>query len=97
MIKHIVMFFWKEGVSADQISDFNRDMTEMMKLIPDVVAATHGPDLEFREGNANYILTATFKDEAGWKSYQDNPIHKAFIRDRVAPILSHRVAGQISD
>lgn len=97
MIRHTVMFFWKEGVGPDQVSAFRNDLAAMMENIPDVIAATHGPDLGFREGNASYILTATFNDEAGWQNYQDNPIHKAFIRDRVAPILSHRVVGQMRE
>jgi hypothetical protein len=94
MVTHIVIFCWKPGVTQDQVEAFGQAMSRMAAELVDLVVMRHGQDLAFREGNGDYALVGTFRDKEAWFTYQAHPVHKAFIRDFVTPILASRTSIQ---
>jgi quinol monooxygenase YgiN len=93
MVTHIVIFFWKPGVTQEQVDAFGQAMSRMAAEIGDL-AIRHGQDLAYRDGNGDYALVGTFRDKEAWSAYQAHPAHKAFIRDFVTPILASRTTIQ---
>lgn len=94
MVTHIVMFSWKAGVTQEQTETFHRELAAMASKVSSIGSIQHGPDLRFRDGNADYAMVETFKDRAAWDDYQADPLHESFIRDFVAPIMASRITIQ---
>ena len=90
MVRHIVIFTWIDGTTGSQVEGFRKALDEMASRLRELTVIQHGPDLHFRDGNGDYALVATFADRAAWDTYQSHPVHKAFVRDFVAPIQASR-------
>ena len=95
MIVHMVMFRWKDGVSAERLAGVTSAIHALRGEIPGLLSIQAGPDLALRAGNPDYILWATFADEAAWHDYQAHPRHKALLSEMIEPILSHRQSMQV--
>ena len=95
LLIHVVTFTWNAGAERPRIEALRGQLDRLASEIDDVLTLQHGPDLGIREGNGDYVLIATFKDEDGWRNYQAHPAHNAFVEDFVAPLQAHRVAAQI--
>ena len=95
MILHVVMFTWKAGVTSQQVDELTAAIHAMRGSIPGLISIQAGPDLALRSGNPDYLLVATFEDEAAWHAYQAHPLHKDVVANRVEPIQSHRQSMQI--
>ena len=94
MVTHSVIFTWNAGTTAEQVHELGQALDQLADAVADIARIQHGPDLGFRDGNADYALVATFADRAGWDAYQAHPKHKAFVRDFVAPLQASRTAIQ---
>ncbi len=94
MVTHIVIFFWKPGVTPGQIDSFGQAMSRMAAEIGDLAVIRHGQDLAYRDGNGDYALLGSFRDKEAWSAYQAHPAHQAFVRDFVTPIMASRTAIQ---
>jgi len=91
---HIVIFTWIAAVTDVQVLGFQQALAGLAADLGESVTIEHGPDLNFREGNGDYALVATFPDKAGWDAYQAHPKHKTFVRDFVAPLQASRTTIQ---
>jgi Stress responsive A/B Barrel Domain len=94
VIQHIVLFHWKDGVSSAQLDAVDQAVKKLRSQIPELKDLKWGPDLDFREGNADWGLAAIFEDHAGWQAYQVHPAHKALVSDVISPITASRTAIQ---
>lgn len=94
MIVHVVMFTWKAGVSSQQIDELTAAVHAIRGKVPGLISIQGGPDLGLRPGNPDYLLVATFDDEAAWHSYQAHPLHKSLVAEKIAPIQAHRQSMQ---
>ncbi len=94
MITHVVMFTWKTGVSSQQVDELTAAIHEVRGKVPGLISIQGGPDLGLRPGNPDYLLIATFDDEAAWHGYQAHPLHKALVAERIAPLQAHRQSMQ---
>ena len=95
MILHAVIFSWKDGVSAERVAAVTAAAHALRGAIPGLLSIQGGPDLGLRAGNPDYLLVATFDDEAAWHAYQVHPRHKALLLETINPILEHRQSIQI--
>ena len=95
MIVHVVMFTWKDGVTSAQVAAVTQSVHALRGQIAGLLSIQGGPDLGLRPGNPDYLLVATFDDEAAWHGYQAHPLHKALVADRIAPIQAHRQSMQM--
>jgi hypothetical protein len=94
MVTHIVVFYWNAEVTAEQVERFRLALDQMASEVREVAVIRHGPDLQFRDGNGDYAIVASFSNRADWDTYQSHPAHKAFLRDFVTPMQDRRVAIQ---
>ena len=94
MVTHVVIFSWVSGVTREQVEQFRQSLDQLASDLSAIAVMKHGPDLQFREGNGDYALVASFADRTAWDTYQAHPRHKAFVRDVVAPIQASRLAIQ---
>jgi hypothetical protein len=94
VIQHIVLFRWKDGVSSAQLDALEQAVKKLPAQIPELKDLKWGPDLGFREGNADWGIAAIFEDHAGWHAYQVHAAHKALVSDIISPITASRTAIQ---
>ena len=94
MVTHIVIFRWISGVTEEQVDRLAHGLSALAADMRDIMSLKHGADLQFREGNGDYAVVATFDDRAGWDAYQGDPRHKALVRDLVMPIQASRLTIQ---
>lgn len=94
MVTHVVIFTWIAEATEAQIAALGEAMTQLGTELAELVTMRHGPDLQYRDGNGDYALVATFADQAAWSAYQAHPSHKAFVRDFVTPIQASRLTIQ---
>ena len=94
MILHAVVFTWKSGVTPEQVEALTSALHAMRGAVPGLLSIQGGADLGLRPGNPDYLLLATFEDEAAWHAYQAHPLHKAVLAEKVEPLVSHRQSLQ---
>lgn len=94
MVTHVVLFCWRPEATEAQIADLASALDRFAEARSGSVTIRHGPDLHFRDGNADYALIASFADKAAWDAYQADPAHKALVHDFVAPIQASRLTIQ---
>ena len=93
MIRHTVMFRFKDSASPEDISAFSNGLTEMVPKIDVIVKYEHGSDLGVNEGNFDYVVTADFADADSYVAYRDHPEHKDVIA-RTSQVIEDRAAVQ---
>lgn len=93
MIRHTVMFRFKESASPEDINAFSNGLTEMVPKIDVIVNYEHGSDLGVNEGNFDYVVTADFADADAYVAYRDHPEHKDVIA-RTSHVIEDRAAVQ---
>jgi len=95
MVTHIVIFTWTDEATTEQIQALIKAFDRLGAELSGLTTLAHGQDLQFREGNGDYALVATFADRVAWDAYQADPRHKAVVRDYVTPIQASRLTIQI--
>lgn len=93
-IRHVVMFRWKDGVSAEHVEATGRGLAELPALVPSIRRYVFGPDLAINPGNFDYVVVADFDDVLGYTTYRDHPDHKKFIATYTADYVAERAAIQ---
>lgn len=92
---HVVTFTLKPGTPEDAISKLASALDDLAGR-SSALSYFHGRDLRFREGNADYAVTAVFKSEDAFAQYMTSPEHLSVVRDLVAPHLESRSAVQFA-
>lgn len=94
MLRHVVLFRWKPGATAEDVSKVEAAMHQLPAKIPCIQSYRFGRDLGVQGGNADFALVADFTDEEGLLTYANHPDHQAVIQNLVRPILAHRESIQ---
>ncbi len=94
MFRHVAMFRWVEGATAEQIDAVEAGLRELPARIPALRAYQFGRDAGINEGNFDFAVVADFDDADGYLAYRDDPAHRAVLVERIQPILAARAAVQ---
>ncbi|MDA2944540.1 MAG: Dabb family protein [Actinomycetota bacterium] len=94
MIRHVVMFRFHDHVTAEQIAEFGRGLSEMVPQVPGILAYAHGPDIGVNDGNYDYAVTADFASTDDYRIYRDHPVHRAVIERFTGPLVAARSGVQ---
>jgi len=94
MLRHVVVFTWKPGTSAESLADLRAGLAALPGQIPEIRAYSFGDDAGMAAGNEAFAVVADFDDEAGWRSYATHPSHVEVLDGLVRPILARRHAVQ---
>lgn len=94
MIRHIVLFNWKDDTPADHVAAVTTALAQLPSKISQIKSYKFGPDLGVNPGNYQYVVAAEFDSVEDYLVYRDHPDHKAFIAEFTAPFVSTRAAIQ---
>jgi hypothetical protein len=94
VIRHVVVFRFTDGTTADQKEAVRAALRRLPELIPEIRAYRFGDDLGLRDDNYEFAVTADFDDIDGFLVYRDHPDHLKAIAEYIAPIAKARAAAQ---
>lgn len=98
VIRHVVVFNWVEGTTAEQVRALEAGLAALPGQIPQIRSYDFGPDAGLGAGlggNGDFAVVATFDDEDGYGAYAAHPAHQAVVVGLLAPILAARHAVQV--
>jgi hypothetical protein len=78
-LRHIVLMSFPDGRDEDFITRMTEGVAAMARAIPDIQAATCGPDVSGQDENYDYALVLDFTDRAAYGRYRVHAAHQAFI------------------
>jgi hypothetical protein len=96
VFRHVVLFRWVEGTTADDIAAVAADLSRLPAAIPELRHYWFGSDAGQSDGNWDFAVVAEFDDADGWRAYRDNAEHQRIIADRIRPLVAERAAVQSS-
>lgn len=94
-VRHVAMFRWKPGVTAEQVAGVSAALDRMPAVVDTIRRYEHGPDEGFGEPRWDYAVVAEFDDEAGWRAYDEHPDHAQFLGEVLSPLAEERASIQI--
>lgn len=94
MIRHAVMFSFKDGTTEDQKEAVRAALQRMPELIPEIRSYRFGDDLGLRDDNFDFVVTADFDDVDDYLVYREHPDHQKAIAEFIGPIVKARASVQ---
>ena len=94
-IGHVVTFNFKTNTQPEDILALGAALDELASETA-ALSYYHGADLNIRQGNADYSVTATFEDEDAFSAYITSAHHLEIVRELLAPHLESRSAVQFA-
>jgi Stress responsive A/B Barrel Domain len=94
MIRHVVMFRWKEGTGSNDVAAISAGLQTMPDLIPQLRAYRFGADLGINDANWDFVVVADFANTDDYIAYRDDANHRALINHSIAPHLEERASVQ---
>jgi Stress responsive A/B Barrel Domain len=94
VLRHVVVFRWKEGTTTAQVDAIMAALSALPDQIPELRAYRFGVDAGLSPGNADFAVVADADDEAGWAVYRDHPAHRRVIEELISPVIETRTAVQ---
>ena len=94
MVRHVVMFTFKEGVTDVQVGDYVANVSRLPSIIPQVRDYRVGRDVGVNLGNFDMVVCGDFDSVADYLAYRDHPEHQRVVREFGLPIIAQRAAVQ---
>ena len=94
MIRHVVMFKWKDGTTSEQIQAAADRLGRLAAEIPEIAAYSFGADAALSEGASDFAVVADFATVGDWRAYLAHPAHMLVVEEAIAPIRESRVVMQ---
>ena len=81
MLKHIVIFKYRDGVSKNdpRVADVYARLARLPAQIPEVRAWEQGYNVSGRDVAYDLALFSTFDDQEALQRYSDHPAHRAVV------------------
>ncbi len=95
MIKHIVIFKWREEVSEADVASVLDELRALPSAIDALESYLAAPDLGLTEGTGDFAIVATVASPEALKLYFEHPQHVAVVT-RLRVMAASRVAVQVS-
>lgn len=77
MIRHIVMFRWKDSFTPEIRSQWTSGLDAMRGNIPGMLELVHGPDVMGTERSWDHVIVADFATQEDIAVYNTHPLHEA--------------------
>jgi hypothetical protein len=95
MLQHVVAIHWNDAVPNDYAPTVVAALHDMVRSIDTVREYRCGADLGVSgTDNADFVIVATFDDVAGWKVYDEHPLHNEVRSTYFKPYIARRSAAQ---
>jgi Stress responsive A/B Barrel Domain len=95
MIRHVAVYRWNEGTTAEQVGAVTAALDELPGRVPSIRRYTYGPDVQLGDGRWDYAVVADFDDADGYRSYEEHPDHLAVRSDVIGPLIAQRAIVQL--
>jgi len=81
MLKHIVMFTFKDGVTRNdpRVAEVYARLAQLPGLIPEVRGWEQGHNVSGRDIACDLALYSTFENQEALQRYSDHPAHRAVV------------------
>lgn len=77
MIRHIVMFRWKDTFTEEIRSQWIAGLKKLQGNIPGLLALEHGQDVLHTDKSWDHVIIADFADGEALAVYNTHPLHEA--------------------
>ena len=77
MIRHIVMFRWKDSFTPDIRARWTAGLDAMRDNIPGMLRIVHGPDIMHTNRSWDHVIMADFATREDIAVYNTHPLHEA--------------------
>jgi hypothetical protein len=94
MLRHVVMFEWRDGVSETEKTAVEEGLGRLPGLIPEIRRYEFGRDADLAEGNFDFVVVADFDSRADYETYQAQPDHLRVVGEAIRPAISARAGAQ---
>ena len=94
MIRHTVMFTWKDDATDVQKKRVADELSRLPGVVPSIRAYAMGTDIGVNDGNWDFAVSGDFDDVDGYTAYRDDATHKAIIAKYIQPLVATRAAVQ---
>jgi hypothetical protein len=94
MIKHIVIFKWREDVSEADVAAVLEDLHALPSVIDALEGYLAAPDLGISEGTGDFAIIATVASPEALRQYLEHPQHVAVVT-RMRAMAASRTAVQV--
>lgn len=88
MIRHVVLFEFKDGVDQRAIDEMEAALRTLPSRIGTIESYTFGRDLGLSEVAVEYAVVADFATPEGYMTYRDHPAHQDAVAAHVTPIVA---------
>ncbi len=97
MIRHVVMFRWKEGVDDAHVQATAEALRALPGQIPEILSYSCGSDVGIAATNFDFAVSALFAGTDEFVTYRDHPAHQAVVQTLIGPHVTERCAVQFSE
>ena len=82
MLRHVVMYQFKEGLKPEQIQELIDAFAQLPKKIDTVIGFEHGTNVseEGKSEGLTHAFVVTFKDVQGRDAYIKHPAHAEYVK-----------------
>ena len=94
MIRHCVMFRWREEMPVAWIDDVETALATLPAAIPVIASYSFGRDIGVNAGNHQFAVVADFATVDDYLVYRDHPVHKRVVAELIVPNIAERSAVQ---
>lgn len=88
MIRHVAMFRFNEGTTAEQVAAAATALEALPSQIDSLIEYKCGSDLEIMDGTWDFVVVADVADADDFITYRDHPAHRAVVTNFMAPIIA---------
>ncbi|MAG29503.1 MAG: stress protein [Deltaproteobacteria bacterium] len=96
MIRHVALFRLKDDAPQGARHSLEEGLAAIAQTIPQIAAYSYGADLGMRDGNFDFGVVADFENAEAFQSYVEHPDHRAFVEQRLSPVVDERVSIQFT-
>jgi hypothetical protein len=94
VLRHVVLFRWKDGTTAEQVDAVVAGLRGLPARIPELRRYHVGPDAGLVAGNHDFAVVADVDDVEAWTAYREHPEHQRALAELITPIVESRIAVQ---
>ena len=92
MVEHLVLFKWKDGVSAEAIESAVDGLKGLRHRIPGIIDLTCGDNFSDRNQGFQTGLVVRFQDREALEAYGPHPLHQEVVQNLISPIRADVLA-----
>ena len=89
MVKHIVMWKLKKGVSTDEKLEIKRQLEELKGVVPTLKGIEVGIDFSNKPASMDLVLLSSFDSTDDLEAYSKHPTHRKVV-EYITPRIETR-------